>query len=105
MLNRRFFIAHSQPAIMDPAGVATAKRVAQPGNHRTVQQPVNKCKPVTRAKRNPKAKSFNSPYMKMTPVLSKDDDDVIMIEDDDEFREQDYDSVVKDPIIVCIAHI
>jgi hypothetical protein len=91
MLSRHEFVAHSTPA-------------NAPGNQKTVQQPVGKGKLLGKRKSN--AKSFDAPYKKMTPILSNDDDDVIMDLDDEEYQKQDDGSeTVKDPIIVRITHI
>jgi hypothetical protein len=93
MLNRRAFVAHSNPT-------------NALGNQRTNPQPQSSGIGKTHTKstkRNAKAKSFYSPYQKMTPILS--DDNVAMDQDHDEHQGRDNNSeIVKDAILVRITH-
>jgi hypothetical protein len=90
MLNRHTFVAHSL--------LTNAL-----GNQRTIPQPQSSGIGKTRMKRNAKAKSFYSPYQKMTPILSNNN--VAMDQDHDEHQGRDNNSeTVKDAILVCITH-
>jgi hypothetical protein len=87
MLNRRTFVAHGLPT--------SQKTIPQP-------QP-SSIGGKTRTKRNAKAKSFCSPYQKMTPILS--DDNAAMDQDQEEHQGRDDNSeTVKDAILVRITH-